>query len=744
MVSIRQSHTQKKGQDGTDFDAAAWLEVLQLDSSHAQDNAQKNAQEHRQQLLAVLGWCQSHAADLPELVKKGCEMVEILVELRMDPDSLTTALIFPLFIEKCVTNEAIEKQFGKDIMLLLTGVEKMDAISTIEGGTSHKTSEIHVDNIRRMLMAMVEDVRSIVIKLAERICNLRDVKNGSEEDRVLMAKETASVFAPLANRLGIGQLKWEMEDLSFRYLHPDVYMSIARLLDDKRSEREQYMVDFVDSALSKLAAQEITAEVDGRPKHIYSIWKKMDNKNYHFDQLYDIRAVRVITQSMEDCYGALGVIHANWEHLASEFSDYIATPKRNGYQSIHTVILGPDGKTIEVQIRTEQMHQDAELGVAAHWIYKTGALPSRSSGYDEKMDWLRKLLQWQEEVADSVDLTEELKHQVIEDRVYVFTPKGDIFDLPVGSTPLDFAYYIHSMVGHRCIGAKVFGRIVPFTYQLSTGDKVEILTAKQPNPSRDWLNPNSGFVKSPRARAKVQHWFKVIDKDKHGQSGKDQLESELAKVNLQLKDAEPAISRFNVHSMDDLLAAIGSGDVRINQVVNYLLGLLKPEPEPQIDPRLKQKARSAHTGQVVIQGVGNLLSHMAKCCQPVTGDVIYGYITKGRGIAIHRQDCEQFKRLFADTPARVIEAEWEESYSGGYSLGIRVVGLNNGLLLKDITSVLANAKITVLGIKVTEDNKRQVTVLDMNIEIFNMDDLTNVLGKLSNMEIVLEAKRMSN
>ncbi len=731
MVSIRQSHTQSDGASAKELDSGQWLALLQLEAKDTE------------QLTAVLDWCESAAADAPELVQKGCEMVEILAELSMDPDSMITALIFPIFNQAIVKPEVIEKQFGKDVMLLLQGVDKMDAISTIQGGTSHKASEIHVDNIRRMLMAMVEDVRSIVIKLAERVCNLRHVKTASEEDRVLMAKETASVFAPLANRLGIGQLKWELEDLSFRYLHPQIYKSIAKQLDDKRLEREQYMADFVADVEAKLAAENITAEVDGRPKHIYSIWKKMDNKNYHFDQLYDIRAVRVITDKLEDCYGALGVMHANCQHLASEFSDYIATPKRNGYQSIHTVILGPGDKTIEVQIRTEQMHQDAELGVAAHWVYKTGALPSRSSGYDEKMNWLRKLLQWQEEVADSVDLTEELKHQVIEDRVYVFTPKGDIFDLPVGSTPLDFAYYIHSMVGHRCIGAKVFGRIVPFTYQLKTGDKVEILTAKEPNPSRDWLNPNLGFVKSPRARAKVHHWFKLIDKDKHSQSGKEQLESELAKVNLQLKDAEAAAKRFNVNNLEDLLAAIGSGDVRINQVVNYILSLFKTEPEPEIDPRLKQKPRSSHSGQVMIQGVGNLLSHMAKCCQPVTGDLIYGFITKSRGIAIHREDCEQFKRLQAETPARVIEAEWEESYSGGYSLGIKIIGNNNSNLKKELTSVLANAKIVMLGMKSNEDPKRQVTVIDLDIEIYNMEDLAKILTKLGNMDDVIEAKRIS-
>lgn len=733
MVAIRQSHKQLTDKDSETLQPEQWLELLRP--------------EEQASLSPVLDWCVTTAEQQPELVQKGCEIVEILSELSMDNDALITGMLFPIYLAEVVKKEEIEKRFGKDILVLLAGVDNMDAITNIDTGSKNRT-ELHVDNIRRMLMAMVEDVRSIVIKLAERIVNLRIMKTAPEEEKVLVAKETAKVFAPLANRLGIGQLKWEMEDLSFRYLHPQTYKEIAKQLNDKRLEREQYMVDFVDTVNRLLAEQNINAQVDGRPKHIYSIWKKMSKKNYHFDQLYDIRAVRVITDKMEDCYGALGVIHTHWQHLASEFSDYIATPKRNGYQSIHTVIFGPQGKTIEVQIRTEQMHQDAELGVAAHWKYKEGALPSRSSGYDEKMDWLRKLLQWQEEVADNVDITEELKHQVIEDRVYVFTPKGDIFDLPVGATPLDFAYYIHSMVGHRCIGAKVFGRIVPFTYQLKTGDKVEILTAKEPNPSRDWLNPNMGFIKSPRARAKVLHYFKQLDREKHLEQGKQILDTELAKLSMALKDAEPAISRFNVNSMEELQVGLGSNDIRVTQLSSFLQGLLKKdEPAPQIDPRLRQKtapASTANKGQVVIQGVGNLMSHMAKCCQPVAGDFIFGYITKGRGIAIHREDCEQFKRLRDDAPARVIDADWEQSYSGGYSLGIRVIGAERDNLLKDLTAVLANAKITMLNMKNNRDKKRQLAIFDMEIEIFNMDDLTTVLAKLGQVEGVIEAKRLTN
>ncbi len=501
----------------------------------------------------------------------------------------------------------------------------MATISTL----SHQgKGTMQVDNIRKMLLTMVEDVRAVVIKLAEQVCHLRNVKNADEEDRVIAAKETADIFAPLANRLGIGQLKWELEDLSFRYLHPGTYKSIAKQLDDKRLTREAYMEDMVEQVKSRLSEAGIEAQVYGRPKHIYSIYKKMQQKNYEFDQLFDIRAMRIVVERLQDCYGALGIVHTNWRHLNKEFDDYVATPKQNGYQSIHTVVFGPEGKTVEIQIRTSDMHQDAELGVAAHWMYKEGALPGRGSGYEQKISWLRKLLQWQEEVVDGGDLAEELKNQVVEDRVYIFTPSGDIIDLPLGATPLDFAYYIHSNVGHRCIGAKIFGKIVPFTHQLTTGDQVEILTQKQPNPSRDWLNPSLGYIKSSRARAKIHHWFKQLDRDKNLSAGKEILDSELQKLNLTYKDLEPAIKRFNFKELDDLMVAIGAGDVRLNQMLNFVSD--RTEDEPVIRIKAPSKVTGDKNG-IVVDGVGSLMSHVAKCCRPVPGDEIIGYITQGRG-----------------------------------------------------------------------------------------------------------------
>ena len=371
-------------------------------------------------------------------------MVEILASLNLDKDSLSAAFISPLFEYKCISMEYIQENFNKQVYQLCLGVSQMEAIKALQQSHTSQVSAAQVDNIRRMLLAMVDDVRAVVIKLAERLCHLRLVKNSDEESRVLAAKETENIYAPLANRLGIGQLKWELEDISFRYLHPDVYKKIASLLDEKRLVRERYMTDFVGNLTKQIDELGIKGTVYGRPKHIYSIWKKMQQKSLDFEQLYDVRAVRIIVDKLQDCYGALGIVHTSWNHLVNEFDDYVATPKANGYQSIHTVVIGPEGKSVEVQIRTQQMHDDAELGVAAHWRYKEGTASGKSTGFDEKISWLRKILQWQEDVSESGDLIDELRSQVFEDRIYVFTPSGDVIDLPAGATPLDFAY-LHSL-----------------------------------------------------------------------------------------------------------------------------------------------------------------------------------------------------------------------------------------------------------------------------------------------------------
>ena len=733
MVSVRKSHQMSQAS----FEQ--WLVALEL------DNDKKAALEKLyakvNDLFDASTPCQT----------KSLEMVEILSALNLDTDSLCAAFICPLYEYNCISLDYIEENFSKKIYLLCKGVSQMEAIKALNQSQSSQVSANQIDNVRRMLLAMVEDVRAVVIKLAERLCHLRLVKNSDEETRVLAAKETSNIYAPLANRLGIGQLKWELEDLSFRYLHPNVYKTIAKQLDEKRLDREQYMTDFVANIAEQLKSSGIKGCVYGRPKHIYSIWKKMQQKSLDFEQLFDVRAVRIVVDELQGCYGALGLVHTSWNHLSKEFDDYVATPKSNGYQSIHTVVIGPEGKTIEIQIRTQQMDDDAELGVAAHWRYKEGNASGKTSGFDEKVSWLRKILQWQDDVSESGELLDELRSQVFEDRIYVFTPSGDVVDLPSGSTPLDFAYYIHSNVGHSCIGAKVFGRIVPFTHTLRTGDKVEILRSKTLNPSRDWLNPSLKYLHTSRARAKVQHFFRLLDRDKNLAAGKEMLETALGKLQLSLAkvDLSVATERFNLTTNDDLFAAIGSGNTRLLQVVHCLQQQdEKSKPEVEIDPQslIRQPQQTdTQTGDsngITVSGVGNLLTHMAKCCQPVPGDEILGFITQGRGISVHRVDCDQLANSLNQQPEREVEVQWGGSNNKSYQVSINIIGGDRQGLLRDISTIISNERVSIIGIESNTDNAKQSMSMTIKVEIANNEALTRLLAKLKQLDDVTEVKRL--
>jgi GTP pyrophosphokinase len=681
-------------------------------------------------------------SDTPEILLIGQEMVEILHELHMDDETLQAALIYPYCELHKLDEDQITQQFGEGIKKLIVGVRRMDAIKSLHtsANSKKKHDEAQIDNVRRMLLAMVEDVRAVVLKLAERICTLQKVKHEDEETRVLVARECANIYAPLANRLGIGQLKWELEDHSFRYLHPNTYKKIATLLDERRSDRQQYIEDFVGELQDVLDSQNIKAKVYGRPKHIYSIWKKMQKKHLDFEQLYDIRAVRIIADRLQDCYAALGVVHASWKHIPNEFDDYIATPKANGYQSIHTVTFGKEGKTVEIQIRTAQMHEDAELGVAAHWRYKEGTTSSRS-GYEERINWLRRILLWQEEVADSGDLVEELRSQVFDDRVYVFTPKGDVVDLPFGSTPLDFAYYIHSNVGHRCNGAKISGRIVPFTYELQTGDQVEILTGKRSNPSRDWMHPGLGYVYSSRARAKIQTYFKKQDKSKNQQAGKELLDRELGKLNIESKEASDATSRFNMQTLDDLYAAIGGGDVRIMQVVHFLQQKHAPAPELKVRSRRPQSAKFKKDS-IVVEGVGNLLNQIAGCCQPLPGELILGYITQGRGVSVHRQDCEQLNNLLEQHPERQIDVNWASNLQAAFQTKLHVLCDDRAGILRDITTIIANERVSLLAVNSISDTKLHRAKIELSLEVKDLSSLSKAMSRLQLIKGVTEVLKV--
>lgn len=741
MVAVRNVHL---GQTDV-IQLEPWLTRLAIFNTTAQ-----------QQLRTAWHWYEQRAASHPDLLalrRHGIEMVEILASLNMDADSLCAALLFPAVNAGQLDDADLTAQFGQRTALLVRGVSEMDAIRQLRGSTQHgAAAAAQTDNIRRMLLAMVEDFRCVVIKLAERIARLREVKNEAEDIRVLTAKECLNIYAPLANRLGIGQLKWELEDYCFRYLHPEEYRRIAALLHERRIDRERYIERFVGNLRQAMQQENIDAEIYGRPKHIYSIWRKMQKKSLAFVELFDVRAVRIVVEKLQECYAALGIVHTHYRHLPDEFDDYIANPKPNGYQSIHTVVLGPEGKTVEIQIRTRQMHEEAELGVAAHWRYKEGTSAGGHAAHEARIAWLRKLIAWQEEMVDSGEMLDEVRSQVFDDRVYVFTPKGDVIDLPAGSTPLDFAYYIHSDVGHRCIGAKVGGRIVPFTYQLQMGDQVEIITQKQPNPSRDWLNPNLGFVNTSRGRSKIHAWFKKQDREKNIHAGRQILDQELAHLGITLKTAEKLLlPRYNFHSVEELLAGIGGGDIRLNQALNFLHAQLnKPSAEEEDQAALRQLAQKKgapharqNRGSVVVEGVGNLLHHIARCCQPVPGDVIVGYITQGRGISIHRADCDQLCDLQAHAPERIVDAVWGENYSQGYALTVRVIAHDRSGLLRDITTILANEKINVLGVASRSDLKKQQAVIDMEMEIYNLEVLSRVLARLNQLTDVIEAHRLN-
>ncbi len=737
MVAVRDIHLKDN------FTLEEWVSSLTLSDSD------------KDQLRTVYQYCLTlgDEALTSKLLVRGVEMVGILLMLSMDLGTLKAAIIYPFVEAGLISQERMDEDFGPKIAKLVEGVLEMEAIRSLQTLHRSETSPEQVDNVRRMLLAMVEDVRAVVIKLAERIACLREAKKADEETRVLMAQEITNIYAPLANRLGIGQLKWELEDLAFRYLHPETYKQIAKQLDEKRLDRERYIREFVQSLRNGLKEAGVDAEVYGRPKHIYSIWRKMQKKHLEFNELFDVRAVRVVTKRLQDCYAALGIVHTQFHHIPREFDDYVANPKPNGYQSIHTVVVGPEGKTVEIQIRTDQMHQDAELGVAAHWRYKEGAQAGgKANTFEDKIEWLRKLLAWQEDLSESGSLLEDLRSQVFEDRVYVFTPKGDVIDLPAGATPLDFAYHVHSMIGHRCIGAKIDGRIVPFTYALQTGDQVEVITQKEPNPSRDWMNPNAGFLRSSRARAKVATWFRKLDRDKNIVAGRELFEKELDRHNLSMSkiDKGNMLRRFNLESTDDLLAGIGSGDIRINQVLNYLDTCYnKPtaeEEDRRLLEKLEQKAnapmRHKPKDHIVVEGVGNLMTHIARCCQPIPGDSIQGFITMGRGVSIHREDCEQLKELSRRNPERLIDAVWGENYSGGYGLTIRIISNDRSGLLRDITTVLANEKINVMGVRSRSNVREQTAEIDMELEIYNINAFNRALAKLSQLNDVISAKRL--
>lgn len=664
-------------------------------------------------------------------LRQGLLTAETLVTLEPDVDTLMAAVVYFAVHYGELSIEDVQTHLGEEVASLVSGVIQITTHTHQAKGQGGSSKH---DNLRRMLLAVVEDVRVVLIKLAERITSLRAASQLEKEARQQLAIETRDIYAPLANRLGIGQIKWELEDFAFRYLEPDAYKHIAKLLDEKRLDREIYVKNVIEAIKTALEKEDIHAEISGRVKHIYSIWRKMLRKNLDFQDIYDVRAVRVLVPEVRDCYAALGIVHSLWQHIPKEFDDYIATPKENNYRSLHTAVIGPEGRTLEIQIRTVDMHQEAELGVAAHWLYKEGG--KHDVSYQKRLNSLRQILDWSDQ-AENGDSEEVLLQEVLEDRVYVFTPQGDVIDLPAGSTPLDFAYQIHTELGHRCRGAKVNGSIVPLNYQLTSGEQVEIISIKEGNPSRDWLNSSLGYLGSIRARGKVHNWFKRQARDQNVHHGKEMLEKEFKRMGLEQSGIGKLLPKLGVKSMEDLYACVGGGDLRIQQIVNLI-----QRTEPVEDEIVAHVSKSFSTpSEITIQGVGNLLCHFGRCCKPLPGDRITGFITLGRGVTIHRQDCIHILEK-PEEEHRLIQVEWGETMRSVYPVDIKISAYDRQGLLRDITSILSNEKVNVIAVNTLTNKNDNMARLVLTVEIADLGGLMTILNKILQLPNVLEAERV--
>ncbi len=746
MVKVRAEHPLTA--DGT-IDIPAWVERLngfqsQPEAIHTQ---LRRACELSQRAVDVeTGQAHSWGPDA-NCFQIGLEMAEILADLQLDPDALIAAILYRAVREDKYALSQVQAEFGDTVAKLVKGVLRMAAISYQRNENEDRVlgnqAEEQAEKIRKMLVAMVDDVRVALIKLAERTCAIRSVKHAGAARRRQVAREVADIYAPLAHRLGIGHIKWELEDLSFRYLEPDEYKKIARLLDERRLARQEYIDNMLALLRAELSAAGIEGEVTGRAKHIYSIWRKMKRKGIDFSQVYDIRAVRILVPTVRDCYTVLGIVHSLWRNIPHEFDDYIASPKENGYRSLHTAVLGPENKVLEIQIRTYAMHEESELGVCAHWRYKgTDTGTSVQDSYEQKIAWLRQVLEWHEELGgDTQPLKDDLR-SVDQDRIYVFTPDGHVVDLPKTATPLDFAYKIHTDVGHRCRGAKVNNRIVPLNYHLNNADQVEILTGKREAPSRDWLNPALGYVNTPRARAKVQHWFKQQARDQNIAEGQALLDREFKRLALLNLDFEGLAKKLRFNSLDDLYAAVGASDTGVGVVLNAAQKQLdEANPQQPLIPLKTKSPERKKPSDFYIEGVGNLLTQIASCCNPVPGDAITGYITLGRGVSIHRQDCANILQLQADEPQRIIKVEWGNKPQSFYSVDIIIEAYDRYGLLRDITALLDNERINISAMQTLSDKRKNTVDMLVTVEIRSIDELSRILTRLNQLPNIASARR---
>jgi len=688
--------------------------------------------------LAEVAHSQQRRASGEPYIQHSLTVAHILADLRLDPATIAAALLHDVAEDSIVNVEDLRQDFGEEVAKLVDGVTKLSQIGKLSQMTRKDLQDEEAESLRKMFLAMVDDVRVVLIKLADRLHNMRTLDALPDERQRRLAEETLEIFAPLANRLGIWQIKWELEDLGFRYLNPQRYWEIAALLDERRAGRERRIARIINMLENRLKKEGLEAEISGRPKHIYSIYEKMNRKGLPFDQIHDVRGVRILVNTVRECYAVLGVVHSLWRPIAGEFDDFIATPKDNMYQSLHTAVVGPDGKPLEIQIRTHEMHRRAELGVAAHWRYKEHA--KRDIAFEAKIAWLRSLMDWRQEVTDAWEFIDALKSDVFQyDRIYTFTPKGDIIDLPAGSTPIDFAYHIHTDIGHRCRGAKVNGKIVSLDYQLHNSDQVEILTAKRGKPSRDWLNPHLGYIKTSRARQKIRQWFRRQDRAETVTQGRQLLEKELKRLGLDQRNYEEIAALFKFDKVEDLLAAIGYGDINAQQIAARLIEVEKEEEEPELP---EAAPPPVEVSGVRVRGVGDLLTRVAGCCHPLPGDPVVGYVTRGRGITIHRQDCRNI--LYLEDKERLIEVDWGEDIKQVFPVMIQVLAYDRTGLMRDITEITAGERINITSANAVTDPKDHIAVITATLEISSIVQLSRVLAQIERLPNVFEARRKAS
>jgi GTP pyrophosphokinase len=668
------------------------------------------------------------------------DMANILTELHMDEDGLVASLIYRAVRENQITLNHVKKTFGDKVAGLVEGVLRMAAISNIQFESDQqvlgKPSD-QLEQARRMLISLVDDVRVALIKLAERTCAIRNIAKSSPEKRIRLAREIFDIYAPLAHRLGIGQIKWELEDIAFRYLEPVAYKRIAQLLDEKRIDRQEYIDQVIETLGQKLQLIQIEADLDGRVKHIYSIWRKMRNKGIPFSEVYDVRAVRILVPEVNDCYRVLGVVHNLWRNVPHEFDDYIAIPKENGYRSLHTAVIGPGAKALEIQIRTREMHEEAELGVCSHWQYKTADEDAEEpKSYEERISWLRQILDWQEELGDVSGLAEELLSEVSLDRIYVFTPEGQVIDMMPGATPVDFAYRVHTEVGHKCRGSKVNGRVVPLNHELRSGDRIEIIVSDEVEPRREWLHEHLGYVVTSRARAKIKSWFGNRTKNKNIEEGKRQLLGEFDHLGIKQIRGKTLLSVVDYEKENDLFAAIGSGDINSLDVIEAAAKVLKLDGAEHL-PDLREADKSS--GEPLVSGMGDFAHVISACCKPVPGDSIVGVIDDDNTVQVHRQDCIQALR--ADSYGRLMRLDWQDNVQHTFPVNIDVDAYDRAGLLHDITGVFFNQQTNVIAMNSLSDKQNNRVSLTMVMEVTSLNELLRTLEKIEQLPNVITARR---